>query len=69
MPAVFAVVVCVDAPLLQLYDAKPAPAFKVAVVPAQIAPPPLMFAVGAGLSVIAALATELQPEAFVTVTV
>ena len=69
MPAVFAVVVCVVAPVFQLYDAKPAPAFKVALVPAQITPPPLTVVVGAGLTVIPALAVALQPAALVTVTV
>ena len=69
MPAVFAVVVCVVAPVFQLYDAKPAPAFKVAVVPAQISPLPVMLTVGAGLTVTVVLATALQPAALVTVTV
>ena len=68
MPAVFIVVVCADAPLLQLYDAKPAPAFKVAVVPTQISPLPVMLTVGAGLTVTVVLATALQPAALVTVT-
>jgi hypothetical protein len=62
-------IVCVVAPVDQLYEAKPAPASRVALPPAQTEAGPVIVTIGFGLTVTATGdAVPLQPLPFVTVT-